>query len=79
VKKEIEKTKEKIIKSGLDENKKQELLKLLEDLAKKNRNINNNNEAESPSPHHNYNSVLIPVIIVEFVLLSALIYAYWCD
>jgi|SRR6185295_12203081 len=56
INKQIEKTREKINNSGLDENKKKELLKLLEDLARKNR-IYTNNEVESPSSSYNYNLV----------------------
>jgi len=56
VNKQIEKTREKIIKSNLDENKKQELLKLLDKLANKNK-VYIDNEVETSSSSHNYDLV----------------------
>jgi len=77
IKKEIEKTKEEINNSGLSKEQKEELLKLLEKLDNKNRTVDYYEE-KIPSSY-NYNLVWIPVLIGQTILLSALVYAYWCD
>ena len=77
--KEIEKTKEKITKSDISEEEKTRMLKLLDELANKNRAYIDNEVETSSSPSYNYDLVWIPVIIGQAILLSALVYAYWCD
>ena len=71
----IEEIRKEINNSDISKEQKQELLKLLDKLDNKNRNINNNS-VDTSSSSHNYNLVWIPVLIGQAILLSALIYAY---